>query len=198
MSSEVDTKWFQDQLRQRELSERMVAEMLGTNKFTINRMLHGRRRWTADMVAGFASILGLPLAEISRRAGAAPPRDSQAAVRLVGIADASGAIGGKKSALGTVPRPGDELPKDLEAVRIQAPGQATDGWVAFYEPGRVFDREATNRLAVVELRNKGGKFLGIIRRGYESGRWNLWRLDGEITLENIEVASASPVGWIKS
>jgi hypothetical protein len=193
----VDTEWFRRKLGDANLSAAKAGEMIGTNRSTFNRLLNGQRQWTAEVAAEVATVLGVPLDEVVQRVGITLPRQSRAGVPIVGTVGENGTVGPRKGTqTAKVDRPGEALPKNLAAVRVEAPGAVNDGWTCFYEPVTKLSPDAIGRLAVVELRNMGGKYLGVLKRGYSAGRWNLWHLSGEILAEGVEIGWAAPVLWI--
>ena len=191
----ADPKWFADRLADIGMSQRKLAKLLDIEPSALSRTFHGLRGWDPQEAAAIARILGVTLDEVLRHAGVDVPRDRTALVPLHGVVNAVGEIVTRgASKLAGVPRPGP-LPADTRALRIDLPGDPTDGWVCFYAPTARLDPEAIGRLAVVTVRD-GREYLRIIQRGIDRGRWTLRLLrspDNSPAMENIQIGAASPV-----
>lgn len=195
----VDEKWFNDQLASRELSQRSVAKLMGYKPSTVNRLFKGSRRWQLEDVRLLSEILGIPGAEISARAGVELPQDAAANVAITGVADAQGVVGGLKAGMGRRSDRPPLAPDNAQAIRVSAPGLPNDGWVAYFVPSAKVEPEAVGRLAVVQLANKGGRYLRVLHRGYSAGKWNIRSLvDPSVELSDVDVESAAPVIWLKA
>ncbi len=198
----IDRAWFSTQLRQRGTTQRALAAHMGIDTSAVSLLLNGKRRLQLPQAQEIADFLGLDVAEvlshagvrIAARAGAPAPIPQ---VRLVGTVNAQAAV-----RLDATPATIDahvSMPADAVAVRAQTAGSpldVMDGWLIIFQPSRAAAPELSGgRLSVVELRD-GRRFLAIVRRGYADGTHNLLLPSGAL-LENLHVASAAPVLWIR-
>jgi transcriptional regulator with XRE-family HTH domain len=77
--AKVDTRWFQNKLADRHMSQRKLAAIMGIDPGALSLAFHGKRKLSADEVAELANILKVDPAEVLARAGAAAPTPSRAA-----------------------------------------------------------------------------------------------------------------------
>lgn len=70
----VDTRWFQNSLKDLRVSQRELAGMLGVDASAVTLMLRGRRKMTAAEAALISRVLGVGVDEVMRRAGLDPRR----------------------------------------------------------------------------------------------------------------------------
>lgn len=196
----IDQDWFLERLRELDLTQRKVAEMTGINRSTLNRLFSGTRPWKTQWMADVSSALRVPVSELLLRIGTDVPRGAAGGLPLAGTVDETGAV--------TPPRAGQPRRVDrpdrsdfvdkAAAVRIQAPGRPWDGWTCFHVPVERISPDAIGRMSVVELRNKGGKWLGVLQRGYVANVWNIYGMDGSVLAEGVDVSSAAPVIWVRT
>lgn len=156
-----------------------------------------------QLAADIAYHLGVPFEELVIRSGVNTSRDPSRATVIVGVVGADGVVRPAKGGAISrrVERPAGS-PDDVTALRVEAPGAPVDGWVAFYVPnsGRV-DPEAVGRWSVVQMANKGARYLRVLRRGYERGKWALRPLQSEgdgQDLVDVDIEWAAPVQWIRA
>lgn len=192
----MDKKWFRNRLEDRSLSDTKAAGIIGMDKTAFSRLLAGKRRLTTDEAGRLADLLGEPLGEVLRRAGVAVPTDPRGQVPIVGIANGGGRIGplGAGGPRRAIRAP--ELAEDAQAVRVKAPGGFCDGWLCYFVASRQVSLEAVGRLSVVELGNKAGRVLGVLTRGYESGKWSVRGIAGG-GVEDVAIECAAPVVWVR-
>lgn len=65
----IDTRWFQNQLSDRGVSQRRLAKMLGLDPAAVSLMLHGRRKFTAREAVEIARVLGVGVDDVLAHAG---------------------------------------------------------------------------------------------------------------------------------
>lgn len=201
----ANAKWFTDRLADKGLSMRKLARLTGVDPGNLSKMLRGLNdyRMSMQLAADIAYHLGVPFEDVVKHSGIKTARDPARSVVIAGIVDGSGVVAVAKGAASgrRVDRPagaGD----DVTALRVEAPGVPIDGWVAFYVPnsGRV-DPEAVGRWSVVQMANKGARYLRVLRRGYERGKWALRPLQSEgdgQDLVDVDIEWAAPVQWIRA
>lgn len=199
---QVNTQWFRDRLADKRISQRQFAKLLGVEPAAVTRMFTGFRRMSTDEAAYFASFVGATLDEVLRNMGVQPPaHDAKGTVPVVGTVNDQGVIDKGTGGPKRVPRP-PECPGDCVALRYRAPESASammDGWLFYYAGAERVPPEAVGRLCVIQLANKGPAMLGVLRRGYEAGRFVVrpWAA-GEELLEGMAIERASPILWVKT
>lgn len=190
----VNTEWFRIKLHERKLSARGLAKKMDLDPASVSKMLRGQRRMTAAEANTIARILGLPTTEVLRQAGV-PVSEGVHSVSLTGVIDAAGEVH-------DLPRPKrqvvpPDVPGDGFALQIRCPASPADGWLILCASQVLQAMDAIERLAVIHLRG-GGRVLGTIRKGYDSGLFNvLQQLPIAGMLENQEIAGANPVLWVR-
>lgn len=83
---EIDTRWFQDRLADKRLSQRKLASMMNLDPAAVSLMFRGKRKMSAAEASEIAKLLGVEASEVLMRAGADAPyrdRDAQSAPRVV-------------------------------------------------------------------------------------------------------------------
>jgi hypothetical protein len=196
----IDQDWFLERMRELDLTQRKVAEMTGINRSTINRLFNGSRPWKTQWTADVANALRVPVSELMARIGTTSPKSTGNGMPFAGTVDASGAVAPPRAGQPRrVDRPDpNDFVNSTAAVRVQAPGRPWDGWTCYFVPVKRIALESVGRLCVIELKNKGGRWLGTLQRGYSAAVWNLFHLDGSVIAEGVDVASASPVVWVRT
>lgn len=67
---QVDTRWFQDRLADKRLSQRQLAARMNLDPAAVSLMLRGRRRMSVTEAAEIARYLGVEVDDVLRHAGA--------------------------------------------------------------------------------------------------------------------------------
>lgn len=95
----VDTRWFQNKLHDKHISQRSLARMLELDPAAVSLMLRGRRKMTAKEAAEIARLLGVGVDEVLTRSGAGAPRQTRSAGAgaIVSGFETTGAKGREKS-----------------------------------------------------------------------------------------------------
>jgi DNA-binding XRE family transcriptional regulator len=189
----VDKRWFQDRVRDADISQAKLANLLGIDRAAMSLTFSGRRKMQLEEAARIAEILALDVNEVLARAGVRLPKGPRS-VPVVGVVDAGGRIHDKKGA-GRVNPIGDP-PRETVAVRCEDRAAVIYGWVLFFVPQAAVAGDALERVSIVKAA-EGTQHLAAVSRGFDAGTYNLRGLDGRMT-ENVRVASASPVLWINA
>lgn len=194
----IDTRWFQDRLADKDMSQRGLARLMGLDPAAVSYMFRGKRRIQLDEAAKMARVLGLPLDEVLKHSGVQPEKGPETTA-VVGVLS-----GDMELVMGPAPGPKradlpPESPPNTVAVRVVAPDGplgAYDGAVVFFAPSDGISADAVGRLAMVKLKD-GRAYLRVIRKGYSQGRYRLLSLWGHGVIEDAQVVSACPVVWMK-
>lgn len=194
-SHHVNTRWFQDKLADKQLSQRKLAKMMALDPSAVSLMLRGMRVISADEASEMARILGVPLAEVLAQIGIDLPRESGLdMVRIAGWVDTDGIIhpqhpGGPREA----PRP-PGAPDNTIAVRFIS-DDFRDGRLLYYTPVDYIMPEAIGRMSIVELPD-GRQAVRVLKHGYEPGQYRLCHpLSGEATMGRV--GTASLITWMR-
>lgn len=169
-------------------------EAIGMDPSAVSLMLNGKRRMSAKEAADVACLLGVPVGEVLRHAGAPVPANRARNVPVVGRVGQGGEITfgaaiGPRTAIAPT-----DCPQDCQALRCQS-GTALDGWLLFYQPMECVSLEAVGRLCVVKTA-EGNDLVRVVNRGYGPGFFVLTRLLGGET-QHVRLRSAAPVMWMR-
>lgn len=190
----TDTRWFQGVLADHDISQRQLAMKLGIDPAAVSLMFRGKRKITMKEAAGMARILGVPLDDVVRHAGIAPPELGESVAVIGRIEHKWEVFYGDAPGPARVECP-PSLAANVAALRIVFRGDVLDGGLVFYVP-----REGaieTGRLCIVRLKD-GRTLVRAVSRGYSKGMYRLtvvW-VGGEAA-EEAEVEWAVPVEWMK-
>lgn len=206
MSTKVktDSRWFQDRLADKQLSQRQFAKMIDMDPSALTYSIHGKRAWKHDELVAFCTIVGASYEEAVAAAGLAlPTSEGKGMCSVIGVADATGEVklGGTIEAPRRVPAP-PESPEGTAAIRFKTPmtaAEVLDGWLLYFvQDVKRVPPEASGKLCVAWLANHGRVLVGVVRRGYARGTYNLhpWTPGGAM-LENIQIEKAAPVLWVR-
>lgn len=78
-AEKVDTRWFQDRLADKRLSQRRLAARLGLDPAAVSLMLRGKREVKVSEAAQIARFLGVEVDEVLGRFGAGRVEDRPSA-----------------------------------------------------------------------------------------------------------------------
>lgn len=197
INPKMNGDWFVKKLAERDESNASLARYMNASPSKITLMFQGLRRFQMEDAEKIAQFLHAPIEDVLEHGGLRMKRDPSRpqSVRLVGTVDARMAV--KMTTQGAQVEGHASLPHDAVAVRVQTAGTQADdmdGWLLFFQPARGLDPALVHRLCIAEL-DDGARQLGVLRRGYEPGTFNLVSA-GRLT-ENLTIRSAMPILWIK-
>ena len=194
----INTAWFRDRIVARQTSQRKIAKAMGLDPAAISLMLRGKRGVDPREAEMLAVELGVPLSEVLENMGVDITAGAQNTAPVKGWANASGAIHmGRAEGPRKVPVPVG-MPANTIALRVQNEG-FTDGWLVFYVEGTATVNECVGRLSVIQIQGKNEWYLRVLKRGYSKGTYTLIdSLGAGPSIEDVRVASASPVLWLKT
>lgn len=190
-SPAVDKRWFTDKLADNRLTMRKVSLAMGMGADAWHKRLSGLVETRPAEAADMARMLGQPLDEVYRRLGIPTEHDGGAPVPIVGVSDGAGAVAKAREELKPADRPRG-LPSGTMALRVQAVNSPLDGWIMFYGSSSTIPPEAVGRLSMVEL-GDGRRYVRVLQRGYEKGRWNLYGLVDMPAIQDVAVKWAAPI-----
>jgi transcriptional regulator with XRE-family HTH domain len=196
----IDTRWFQNLLADRRISQRGLAKKLGLDAAAVSLMFRGKRRMQMHEAADVARLLGVSLDEVLAHAGITPPRTesefSELTVPLVYWMDGQGEMHAMD--------PGERieirsaLPEDVIACQCRTAMsqiEHMDRWVLIFQAPlkNGVSPDAVGRYAVMRLRG-GVMTAGYLRPGYRPGTY---AVHGPINLMDATVEWATPVVLIQ-
>lgn len=198
-------KWFQDRLRDKRLSQRSLAKLLNMDASSLSLLIHGKRRMRVEQAAEIARLLGVPVSDVMRQAGADIRETSgtpvaASSIPIVGWADDSGRA--KLDWSTTANRYDLESGFPPTAVAIQwrtAQTRASiwDGWLMITLPPREPESgEMMDRYCVVGIKGTGETLIRTVRRGYTPGRFTLLDVLND-PIHDADVAWFAPILSIK-
>lgn len=204
----VDIKWFQTRIRDLGLSQRRISTIIASNPNTLSLILNGKRRLSHDEIAPLAQALDTSPEEVLRRLGAESPSGRRSGtVKVTGTVDETGRVS-EKAAVRTVEAPGAKAsgnPANLRAIIYEAAGSDhpwVHGWTLYYDPpakARGVDADTLDALCIVEIGDKEGQYVGVVRRGIDRGRYDLVNaFNGQPVARGTTVRSAIPVLWVRA
>jgi hypothetical protein len=190
-------------LKDRGTSQRELGRMLGLDPAAAYNLTHGKRALQLSEALTLAKTLSLPFETIlelwrlpkAGLEGAIGTKEgAEDGVKVIGYLDAAlivrrEGVKGKRSA----PAPNGERAKGLAALRFQTAETeygAWDGAMLFYRAiaqGSV-PASMIGRFAIVKPEGMAELRLRQIRRGYETGRYDLAGLSGRVLEESITLA----------
>jgi hypothetical protein len=194
----IDTTWFKDLIIAKQISQRKLAKAMNMEPAAVSRMLRGQRGMDPSEAAGLARELGVPLSEVLEHIGIDSAAGAASTATVKGYVNSAGTVHlGKAEGPRKVPVPVG-MASDATALRFQ--GDAfTDGWLCFYQPGSGSVTECLGRLAIIQVAGKSEWYCRVLKRGYTKGTYSLIdTLSGGATIEDVKVASATPVLWLKT
>lgn len=174
---------------------RQLAKRIELEPSAVSLMLRGMRKMTLEEANKIASLLGVQVTEVLRQAGV-PVSDDVRGVALVGYVDANSTVKSLNSSKRIVGPP--DVPHDGSALQVRAPSTFHDGWLLFV--GGDNPPEAFQDMVCVITLTGGKRIAGTLRRGYESGTYNvipLMDMTGKGTMEDQTVESVAPVLWMR-
>jgi len=191
----IDTRWFQDLLTDRRLSQRRLAREIGIDPSAVSLMFRGKRRMQMAEAAQVARLLGVPLDDVIRHAGIhtetmAPLDIQEIAVPLVYMVDGHAELHSLDA--GQRVEVKAALPDDVIAAQCRTamtPLEHMDRWLLLFSaPTRSgIQPDAIGRYSVMRL--PGGMMtIGYIRPGYERGKYAIHR-GASVTEAAIEWAT---------
>ncbi|UDL89828.1 hypothetical protein LGH82_33145 [Mesorhizobium sp. PAMC28654] len=199
----IDIKWFQNRIRDLGTSQRRMSTAIATNPNTISMILNGKRKVTHEEIPTLAQLMDTTTEEILMRLGVDVPVGTKAnTVGCIGTVDETGRV-----TIGISGRTA-EAPTgsgaSTKAVVFQGLGgdHPQHGWNYYFDEtakDKPVDADSLNALCLVEIGDKEGYHLGVVRRGLERGKFDLANaFTGERIIGGVVIRNASRITWIKA
>jgi transcriptional regulator with XRE-family HTH domain len=193
----IDPDWFRQKLKERELSQRGLARLMGMDAGAVSLTLNGKRKMTLEEAAQIAVLLDATTQEVLKAAGV--DVRSKDKVKVVGFMKGGGEVISQAKGLHETTEGHSTLPPDTIAIQCRTHGSAVehmDGWMIFISGSHVQPTTVIGMTALVAVKGNG-QLIGYVKRGYTKGAYNVAGLCGEIH-SNVELAWAAPVVWIRT
>lgn len=194
----IDTEWFTRKLQERKLSQRGLAKLLGIDSSAVSLMLRGKQGLPLEVAGQIAVILRVTTEQVLEAAGVQVVRD-QRKVKVIGNMHGDGSVGLAAEGIHDMVDAPPGLPGDAVAIQChtdRSPQELVDGWLYFLSEGHRSPEGAVGTFALCAIKNNG-LHMAHVKRGYRAGTFNLTDSTGG-TMQNVELAWASPVFWIKT
>lgn len=194
-SLQINRRWFEEQLAARRQSQRILAAKLGLDQSAISLTFRGKRRMKFEEAAGLARLWGLPVSDVLRNAGV-PLDDGKQTIPVGAWYDGHGEVH-MLGVTGERMIPPEPMPKGSVAIHCRTTGsplEHMDGWLLFAEPP-VSENIPLDHFCQVKIKN-GIATLGVIRRGYTKGRYNI--IGPATMIADADIKWAAPVRAIKT
>jgi transcriptional regulator with XRE-family HTH domain len=194
----IDTDWFTDRLAQRKLSQRQLAKLMGVDAAAVSLMLRGKRKMTLDEAAQIAVLLQSTTTDVLEAAGV-PVTGAERRVKVIGFMHGDSSVGLEAEGTHDMVDAPPGLPGDAVAIQCRTDRtdqELVDGWLYFLSEAQVNPERAVGTFSLVAIKNNGLQ-MAHIKRGYRRGTYNIADTTGRI-MQNVELAWASPVFWIKT
>lgn len=200
MANRIDGRWFTSTLRDRRISQRQLAKLMGVDPASIHRLFTGKRPMRLDEATALSKLLDKPVGEILDHAGV--PLQTADTVPVAGWVDGVGEVHLEPDEQ-TERVPGlAGMAGNTFALRAQTGGTALqflDGWLFYVElPLRngEIGSDVIGRYCLVELES-GARLMRWVRRGYKRGTWNLDGNFGAPSIASATLTAATPVLGIR-
>ena len=208
----VNRKWFDDHMKDKQLTQRSLGERLGIQYSAVNLILKGERALKAPEAEILSRVFNVDLLEVLHAAGQlnlmtmtksySLQRDHALSQKSQFVPDAS--VTGWIDDNGLVHRQGVLGPTKVvtplgissqcSVLRFQTANHM-NGWLAYYIPTKTISPDAVDQLCVVECVD-GRTLLRHVKRGYGNKDFTLVPMaEGET--ETVLVETAAPVLWLK-
>lgn len=190
----VDTAWFRRRLAELDMTQAALAQAVDIDTAALSLLLRGRRRLGIEEVGPLARSLRVSPVELLRRAGVDSPADE---VAIAGSVGSRGAITWTDTAH-TVPLPPD-APSDAVALRCSAElSPLWRGWVLIaHARHESHTLDVVGRLAICQAEGDPAATVAHVERGIDRDRFDLTPPGGGDTLQDVRLAWAAPILWIR-
>lgn len=193
----IHTQWFTDRLAERRMSQRQLAKLMGLDSAAVSLMLRGKRKMTVEEAAQIAVLLQSSTQEVLEAAGVVVAGGKQ--VPVIGVCLSDGTVVLHPEGTHDMVDAPPGMPADAVAIQTRSAGTDRpmyDGWLSYLSERQQPPEKSIDTYAMVAIKTNG-LHMRHVKRGYKRGTYNLTDNTGRTT-ENVELAWASPVLWIKT
>ena len=191
----MNTLWFKDRLRDKKISQRGLAKILGIDPAAASLMLRDMRKMTAQEGHTISQVLGLPISEIFRQAGIKVV-DDVSRVPITSFMDEDGKVSAMAARThDSVVGPAD-CPQGTYAIQVRSPATPKDGWLLFVNPSEKPAGEMIDKMCS-SATSDGRQLVGVVRRGYRQDTHNLILWPSNNVASDVTLVWSSAILWIK-
>lgn len=174
---EVDRRFFEGLMRDKDLSLRALAKRLGLGHSQLSLTFSGDRKLQLEEAVQLSSILGVPLARIIQAMGVESAPVGDVRVTVIGRVNGDGTVTmNDRDGIERTTAPAG-VPDDGVAVQFRTAGTPMDwmdGTVMFCAKPNGVEPSAMGRLALCKIVD-GPCVVAAVRRGYREQSYNLTR-----------------------
>lgn len=189
----IDSLWFSERLKDRELSQRGLARLMGMDSGAVSLMLRGKRKMTLEEASQIAVLLDSTTQDVLVAAGIEVRTKDK--VKVIGFMTGEGTVVNQGKGTHEITEGHSGLPPDTIAIQCRT-SDHMDGWMLFISGTHVSPSQVIGTTAMVAVKGNG-QIIGYVKRGYQKGAYNVAGLCGEMH-SNVELAWAAPVLWIRT
>lgn len=195
--------WIKGRLLELNMTAVELSKQIRLRTTDLSKLVNGKRQLTIEDAIAISKALNLPLDEVLMRSGM-DMGSSQATktIELSGwVDDRLRVHWGQPKGPKTAVMP-DGMPRGVEAIRFQTVGtpmEGLNGAVVYFvrDSGSRLDQANIGRLCLVDKKlgdsNEQVTMLRVPKRGYLSGRFSLYDLNGQLREEEKPLVSMIPV-----
>lgn len=195
----VNTAYFHDLLKMREISLRTLAKKIALEPGALSLTFHGKRGMKLREAHEIATILGVPLKDVLRNAGVENAGSGERTIPVIGtLAGNNRASVDFNASLDRVPGPPD-LPEAAYAILAHTAMSELapmDGWLFFIGQPQHDPRNLIGRSVFAKPDGEADAVYGYLSRSHKPGMFNLRHYVGQAR-EGIAIEWAAPVLWIR-
>lgn len=171
----LNKRFFDDLMRDRQVSLRQVAKQMDTSPSQLSRTLSGHRRMQLNEAVSLAQILGVSLAELMVHSGIEQAQTERRFCSVIGFLQGDLTIAPVQNGMRErVAVPLGELPDSVQAIQARtsdSPFAFLDGWVFFIGP-ETDPAELVGTYCVAQVEG-GSQIIGTLQRGYQPRTYNV-------------------------
>ena len=190
--SDVDRRFFEGLMQDKDLSLRGLASRMGMSHSQLSLTFSGDRKFQLSEVAQLSSIFGQPIERIIKAAGVEVPAIGVSRVDVIGAMQGDGTV--ILHSPGTIERASapEGTPEGSIAVQARTAGSDMD-WidrtVLFIAKPNGVEPGILGRLCFCQIKD-GPAVIAAVRRGYAENTFSLY---GPFRTESVRLEFAAPV-----
>lgn len=195
----INSQWFIDRLNERQLSQRSLARLMGLDPSAVSLMMRGKRKITLEEAAQMAVLLNVNTNDVLAQAGV-PVQTDERRIKVIGHVAPTGNVILEAKGLHEITTGPSDLPPDAVAIQCRTANSSADymdGWMFFTSDRHDNPAAALDMMTFCAVKGNG-MLIASIKRGYRRGTFNLHQMCGLPPKENVELAWATPIWWIRT
>jgi transcriptional regulator with XRE-family HTH domain len=191
----MNTQWFRDRLKEKKISQRGLAKLMGIDPAAASLMLRDMRKMTSQEALQISQILEVNMTEVMRQAGIEVVDDVRR-VPISSFMDEDGNVSRMAARThDTVIGPAD-CPLGTYAIQVRCPANVKDGWLLFVNPTQGPSSDYIDKLCSTAT-SDGKQLVGVVRRGYRRDTHNLILWPSNNVASDVTLVWSSTILWIK-